>query len=54
MSEKEILEIIRLDGRYEVISKNGYYSARPIMPDEILISERSHKDCKEHFSNPER
>ncbi|MEB5748680.1 hypothetical protein MXF13_02095 [Leclercia adecarboxylata] len=52
MNEKDILEILRFEGRYEVITISGLYYVRPLSPDEIIISLSSHEECKEHFSQP--
>lgn len=50
MTEQDLLEILRIEGRYEVTSVEGKYYARPVGSDEIIISLRSHEECKEHFS----
>ncbi|EDR6330936.1 hypothetical protein KWA75_004582 [Salmonella enterica] len=52
MSELRLLEIIRLNGRYEVINQDGQFIVRPLGEDEIIISPRSHQECVKRFGNP--
>lgn len=49
MSESELLDVIRLNGSYEVVSLDGEYTARPLVAGEIIISAQSHLECKEYF-----
>ncbi|HDQ3585981.1 hypothetical protein [Escherichia coli] len=51
MNERELLEIVRPDGRYELISQGGKFIVRPLRADEIIISPESHRECKKRFSN---
>lgn len=50
MNKKDILEILRFEGRYEVITIGGLYYVRQLSSEEIIISLSSHEECKEHFS----
>ncbi|GEM_PF-2028896 len=50
MTELELIEFLRVDGRYEVKSFGGLFFVRPIDSEEIIISLRCHQECKEHFS----
>lgn len=50
MNEQDILEILRIEGRYEVTTTGGRFYVRPITFEEIIISISSHEECKEHFS----
>jgi len=50
MTEIELIEFIRIDGRYEVTCFDGHFFVRPIDFEEIIITLCSHKECKEHFS----
>ncbi|ECG1248870.1 hypothetical protein DTH04_07595, partial [Salmonella enterica subsp. salamae] len=52
MNELRLLEIIRLNGRYEVINQDGQFIVRPLGEDEIIISPRSHQECVKRFGNP--
>lgn len=49
MTEQDILEVLRVDGRYEVTAVDGRFIVRPITSEEIIISISSHEECKEHF-----
>ncbi|GDF32052.1 hypothetical protein HmCmsJML270_00761 [Escherichia coli] len=51
VNERELLEIVRPDGRYELISQGGKFIVRPLRADEIIISPESHRECKKRFSN---
>lgn len=50
MNEQDILEVLRVDGRYEVTAIGGRFYVRPISSEEIIISLSSHEECKEYFS----
>ncbi len=50
MNEQDILEVLRVNGRYEVTAIGGRFYVRPISSEEIIISVSSHEECKEHFS----
>jgi len=50
MNEQDILEILRIEGRYEVTTTGGRFYVRPVSSDEIIISLNSHEECKEYFS----
>jgi len=50
MNEQEILEVLRVDVRYEVTTIGGRFIVRSISSEEIIISISSHEECKEHFS----
>jgi len=50
MNEQDVLETLRIDGRYEVTAIGGLFYVRPISSEEIIISLSSHEECKEHFS----
>lgn len=50
MNEKELLAIIKLSGRYEVITlDDGTFIIIPIPPGAILIEYKSHAESVEHF-----
>jgi len=49
MNEQDILDILRVDGRYEVTAIGGRFYVRPISSEEIIISLSSHEECKEYF-----
>lgn len=38
MNEQDILEVLRVDGRYEVTAIDGRFYVRPISSEEIIIS----------------
>lgn len=50
MNEKELLAIIKVSGRYEVITlADGTFIVIPIPPGAILIEHKSHVKSAEHF-----
>ncbi|VTN42795.1 hypothetical protein [Raoultella ornithinolytica] len=50
MSEKEIIEAIRILGRYVVDSlPGGNFVLAPLEDGEIIITKESHKQCKSFF-----
>lgn len=54
MSEQELIEIIRLAGRYEVLSDgNGNYVSTPVATGAVLIVPESHLECIEFFRSAE-
>lgn len=54
MIEQEMLEIIRIPGRYEIVSKgDNYYVCIPIDPAAILITPESDADCREYYLDPD-
>ncbi|EHK2735723.1 hypothetical protein ACQLSH_003157 [Salmonella enterica] len=51
MNEHELLAIIRITGRYEVVTRDdGTFVVNPLPPESILITRESHYQCMEHFS----
>ncbi|HDX8337131.1 hypothetical protein HUZ43_12680 [Raoultella ornithinolytica] len=50
MSEKEVIEAIRILGRYVVDSlPGGVFVITPMEGREIIITEESHNQCKSFF-----
>lgn len=50
MSEKEVIEAIRILGRYVVDSlPGGIFVLTPLEDGEIINTEESHKQCKSFF-----
>jgi hypothetical protein len=49
MSEKEIIEAIRILGRYVIDSLPGDFVLTPLEDGEIIITKESHKQCKSFF-----
>lgn len=50
MSEKDVIEAIRILGRYVVDSlPGGVFVITPMEGREIIITEESHKQCKSFF-----
>ncbi len=50
MTEQELIDFLRIEGRYEITSLGGQFIARPINSEDIIISLRSHQECKEYYS----
>lgn len=51
MNEKELLAVINIPGRYEVISRDdGSFIVIPVPPDAILVSNDSHIHSVIYFS----
>lgn len=52
MSEQELLVVIRMGGRFEVVSEgDGLYFCTPIPTDALLIHPESDRECREFFRN---
>lgn len=52
MSEQELLIVIRMGGRFEVVSEgNGLYFCSLIPADALLIHPESDRECREFFRN---
>lgn len=50
MNEKELLAVISLPGRYEVVAKDdGSFIVIPVPSDAILIDNQSHIQSATHF-----
>lgn len=51
MNEQDVIEMIRVIGRYEVISESGgKFTVIPIIPPAVLIAQDSHEECTQFFN----
>ncbi|ECG5076469.1 hypothetical protein CSY93_18235 [Salmonella enterica] len=47
MNEQELLTVIRMTGRYEVVTnKDGTFVVTPLPPESLLITRESHHQCQ--------
>lgn len=54
MNDAELIEFVRLAGRYEVFSDGeGHYTSLPIPAAAILVTPESHRECFELFRTPD-
>lgn len=55
MNEQELLTVIRITGRYEVVTnKDGTFVVTPLPPESLLIPRESHHQCQDYFSKKSR
>ncbi|EFT2214648.1 hypothetical protein SIL69_004578 [Salmonella enterica] len=55
MNEQELLTVIRITGRYEVVTnKDGTFVVTPLPPESLLITRESHHQCQDYFSKKSR
>lgn len=55
MNEQELLVIIRITGRYEVVTREDRtFVVTPLPPESLMITPESHPQCQEYFCKKSR